>query len=71
MNTLELKAQAYDLLAQIEFHQVKINELRKQFEEVNNQIQETYLTSENEKSELSSDESSDQHTSNRGRSSKT
>lgn len=58
MNTLELKGQAYDLLAQIEYRQRQVENLKLQFEEVNKQIQESYTT-EDEKSELSSDESSD------------
>lgn len=35
----ELKAQAYDILVQIDLHQLEINRLREQIIEINTQIQ--------------------------------
>jgi hypothetical protein len=40
MSVLELKAQAYDILAQIQAHSAKIEELQKQLFEVNKKVGE-------------------------------
>lgn len=39
MTTQELKAQAYDILVQIDLHQQEINRLKEQLIEINTQIQ--------------------------------
>lgn len=44
MTTIELKAQAYDVLAQIELHQLEIQKLQQHLREIANKINEQEKT---------------------------
>lgn len=48
-NLIELKAEAYDILALIEAHQVKIQELQKSLMEKNKEIEEGIKAIKSEK----------------------
>lgn len=48
--TTELKAEAYDILAQIEAHQLRIQELQKALMEKNKEIQESMKVAASEES---------------------